>query len=888
MTTPFTPEALTQLRQQAERLAQAQPMDLVQVLLLFKTLKRADDFDTARRLLGKALAQPNIPPELSLKLTQSLALCTYKDENLGSERRFGDALALLDIIGLRDPACHDKETLGLGGAIYKRMWQSSGQLEHLYAALAFYRAGWTADAANDLGWCGVNAAFVLDLLAHRDTVVAARDGRQASQAAYWQAQATALREDMQTRLPELIAAAGRQDDYWCIAALAEVRFGLRQYAAAGDLLALAAAAQPQSWERQSTVVQLARLAYMQDALPPQEGSPLTEWHAAWQALQRLAGNDIGAVVHARRGKVGLGLSGGGFRAALYHLGVMARLAECDMLRSVETLSTVSGGSIMGAHYYLMLRQLLRTRPDDQLRREDYIALMDTLIRDTVKGVSHNLRMRALLNPIRNLRMVFDKGYSRSMRMGELYEHWLFSSVKDDQHSTKPRCLRDLIVAPFGDADFRPRSGNWRRLAKVPNLMLNTTSLNSGHNWHFTARWMGEPPGLTGDEIDMNSRYRRVYYEQAPTKALKDYPLACAVAASSCVPVMFEPLPVQGLYGAQTVRLVDGGVHDNQGMGALQDDDCEVILCSDASGQMGSEPEPVNSMMGVFARTETILQDRVRGSQYREVHARANSGALKGLFFVHMRQGLQESAVNYTGSGDPEAPAPATGCTAYGVDRELARQLAAVRTDLDSFSEVECCALMAAGYQVTRQALFDLDAAHQRTGSPGTWCDFDVRAAPATGPGGASRWLFAPLIPLLAMPPDSPDSRRADLGLQLAGAKVQFGRVWGLVPELGYLRDGLAVVAIGMLLWWLVGHWGQPVALAWGSSVGKLTITLLIAVGALFVPAVKYLDPRSATRNVILGALTAVFGSLGSALHLVLFEPLMRRRGKLERLLKLKA
>ena len=40
-------------------------------------------------------------------------------------------------------------------------------------------------------------------------------------------------------------------------------------------------------------------------------------------------------------------------------------------------------------------------------------------------------------------------------------------------------------------------------------------------------------------------------------------------------------------------------------------------------------------------------------------------------------------------------------------------------------------------------------------------------------------------------------------------------------------------------------------------------------------------------NVILGALTAVFGSLGSAIHLVLFEPLMRRRGKLERLSKLK-
>ncbi len=886
MTTPFTPEALTQLRQQAERLARAQPIDLDQVLSLFKSLKRADDFATARRLLGLALAQPGIAPEMTRRLTQSLALSTYKDESQGSESRFRQALALLDGIGLRDPACHDKETLGLGAAVYKRMWESGGQLEHLHAALAFYRAGWTSDAANDLGWCGVNAAYVLDLLAHRDKRVAARDGREPSQAAAWLDQARALRQDMQARLPGLIAAAGQQADYWCIATLAEVAFGLRQYPAAGDLLAQAAATQPEPWARQSTLVQLARLAHMQDLALPGDAEPPSQWHPGWTALQRLAADDIRAVVQARRGKVGLALSGGGFRAALYHLGVMARLAECDMLRGVETLSTVSGGSIVGAHYYLLLRQLLRTRPDDQLQRQDYIALVDRLIRDTVKGVSHNLRMRALLNPVLNLRMVFDKGYSRSMRIGELYERWLFSSVKDDQHSGRRRRLRDLIVAPFGDADFRPRSGNWRRLAKVPNLMLNTTSLNSGHNWHFTARWMGEPPGLTGDEVDMNGRYRRVYYEQAPTRALQDYPLAYAVAASSCVPVMFEPLPLQGLYPGQTVRLVDGGVHDNQGMGALQDDDCEVILCSDASGQMGSEPAPAHSAMGVFARTESILQDRVREAQYSQVRSRADSGALKGLFFVHMRQGLQEPAINYSGSGDPEAPPQAGGCTAYGVDRELARLLAEVRTDLDSFSEVECCALMASGYQVTRQALLDLDSAHQASGAAGTWCDFDVQAPPASGISGAPRWLFAPLLPLLALPPDSRNAQRTDLARQLAGAKVQFGRVWGQVPALGWLRDGLAVAVIAWLLWWLVGHWGQPVTLAWGSSVGKLTLAALITVGALFSPAIKYLDPRSALRNFVLGTLTALLGSLASVLHLALFEPLMRRRGRLVRLLKL--
>ena len=55
-------------------------------------------------------------------------------------------------------------------------------------------------------------------------------------------------------------------------------------------------------------------------------------------------------------KMGLALSGGGFRASIYHIGVLAALAERDMLRHVEVLSCVSGGSILGTYYYLLLRK----------------------------------------------------------------------------------------------------------------------------------------------------------------------------------------------------------------------------------------------------------------------------------------------------------------------------------------------------------------------------------------------------------------------------------------------------------------------------------------------------------------------------------------------------
>ena len=51
-------------------------------------------------------------------------------------------------------------------------------------------------------------------------------------------------------------------------------------------------------------------------------------------------------------RIGLALSGGGFRAAAYHLGVLKRLEEFGVLASIEALSTVSGGSITGALYAL--------------------------------------------------------------------------------------------------------------------------------------------------------------------------------------------------------------------------------------------------------------------------------------------------------------------------------------------------------------------------------------------------------------------------------------------------------------------------------------------------------------------------------------------------------
>jgi predicted acylesterase/phospholipase RssA len=78
-------------------------------------------------------------------------------------------------------------------------------------------------------------------------------------------------------------------------------------------------------------------------------------------------------------------SGGGLRASFIHLGLLARLAECDILRSVEAISCVSGGSIVGAHYYLLMQQLLETKRDEEITKQDLIDLVHTLIKQFRDG-----------------------------------------------------------------------------------------------------------------------------------------------------------------------------------------------------------------------------------------------------------------------------------------------------------------------------------------------------------------------------------------------------------------------------------------------------------------------------------------------------------------------
>jgi predicted acylesterase/phospholipase RssA len=868
-----------------------------QLKSLIKDLKAKFEFALGRKIL--ALARTSDPG--NTWIIQQMALCTYKDEELMPVSRYADALALLEQIGLRDPdsAVTSKkiesktlpETLALAGAVYKYKWSYSGQLEDLHHSLAYYRSAWEHDPEIDQGYGGTNAAYILDIFASRSRTIAVRSGRdpnKAEEVTELEEKATKLREHMKgivQKLSEKEPDLERQ--YWYQVTMAEIHFGLGEYEQAGGWLTKAKIAD--DWQRQTTFKQLVSIARLHGYDLPEEETDPTAWEPVWRALYQFLGEDTERALTCYRGKVGLALSGGGFRASLFHLGVLARLAEMDVLRSVEVLSTVSGGSIVGAHYYLEVQKLIQEEPDKKISRQDYNDIVNRLVRRFLRGVQCNPRTRTLSNLFKNIRMIYSKEYSRSHRIGELYEKELYNVIgknetKEEKH-TEPRSMPELLITPAeyktANEPFKPKFLNWKRRAKVPVLLLNTTSLNSGHSWHFTGRWMGEPPGSVSTDIDLNERYRRLWYEQAPKVEHRNYRLGYAVAASACVPGLFEPLTLDGLYPGRTVRLVDGGVHDNQGVEALLDEGCTLVLCSDASGQMGDQKRPANSLIGVPLRSNGILMDRVREAEYQNLRARVDSHALEGMFFVHMKKGLETLPIDWIDCQDPTKPPAKSMCTTdYGVDKDLQLKLSAIRTDLDSFTEVEAYALMSSGYLMTEHEFKELDRKHRDDGEPGTWGDFDINAK-------RGDWPFLALESIMRLPEHSSDARRAELGRHLdIGASLVF-KVWKLSKALRVLSYLIGATLLLLVVRYVANHWDDTITKTLSLPIGGTVLVLLIIIGSTLYPILKWLRPQQAARSYLWKAVVAFGGWILANIHVHIFDRIFLKYGRLERVLKLK-
>ena len=79
--------------------------------------------------------------------------------------------------------------------------------------------------------------------------------------------------------------------------------------------------------------------------------------------------------------------------------------ETGLLSRVEVISTVSGGSIVGAAYYLRLRRLLNEKADEDITGDDYMDLVTEVCGLLRNAVRKDIRGRLLANPLKNAEML---------------------------------------------------------------------------------------------------------------------------------------------------------------------------------------------------------------------------------------------------------------------------------------------------------------------------------------------------------------------------------------------------------------------------------------------------------------------------------------------------
>jgi predicted acylesterase/phospholipase RssA/tetratricopeptide (TPR) repeat protein len=850
------------------------PPDINVPLELVKGLKDLKKFAIARRLLEKIrpLYNPKASDEQRRLMTQQFALCTYKDPDLAADEKFDTALGILREIGdLR--AITDQETLGLAGALHKYRFEALGQKPDLERSLSYYLRGYEIGPAKDFGYTSINAAFVLDLLARQEADDARQAGTESQTAKDRQAQARKIREELVDALPPMQYAPGSNLSrrWWFQVTVAEAFFGLARYDEAAYWLQKGKTrGVVEDWEYESTARQLASIARLHG--PVEWNATAMEASPAWAVIKNFLGGYEAGVRSAFIGRVGLALSGGGFRASLFHIGVLARLAELDVLRHVEALSCVSGGSIIGAHYYLELRKLLHTKEQKDITRADYIAMVQRIERDFLAGVQRNIRTRMLAGFKSNFKMflpMFFPNFSRTEYTGKLIEDEIFSKVQDrDATGQRERRLNKLTIQPIDEPEnleFSPKDQNWRRAVKVPILVLNATSLNTGHNWQFTATWMGEPPVGVDSKVDANYRLRRMYYDKQAPEKYKDFPLGHAVAASAAVPGLFEPLNLPGLYPDKIVRLVDGGVHDNQGVSSLLEQGCLVMLVSDASGQMDTVDKPGNGVLSTLLRSNSVLQARVRVAQYHDLDARRTSALLRSLMFLHLKKDVESAPVDWENCQDPIQPKPINVLTSFGVLKTVQRKLADIRTDLDSFHDIEAFALMTSGYRMATR-----------------WFEDNTNHGFPQLPPVETDWRFLSVETPMKMAADGFARQHNELIRLLKVSNCLAFKVWKLVPALKIVGFAILALLAIAILW--AAFFRQDINLI---TLRELVV-MALAAGAAYIVGenlVRVVRFRDTLQQILIG-LGMCFGGVAIArLHLWFFDPLYLKLGKVEQLKK---
>jgi predicted acylesterase/phospholipase RssA len=225
-------------------------------------------------------------------------------------------------------------------------------------------------------------------------------------------------------------------------------------------------------------------------------------------------------------KLGLALSGGGFRASLYHLGLARFLRDAGILPKVTHITSVSGGSIFAAHLVLNWARYNGSVNDFDGGAAEFLRFIRMDVRNRV------LRRFPFLVPVRLARRLFGYSNRRLTLTGLLEKHY-------EAHL-------------YGDTSLF-------ELPENPVLHILATNVSEGCLCSFNRHGIFMMRRHSLSRVRIN----RIHAGLAT--------VAMAVTASSAFPGLFPPLELMGMdvgakggeFGRQA--FTDGGVYDNLGV-----------------------------------------------------------------------------------------------------------------------------------------------------------------------------------------------------------------------------------------------------------------------------------------------------------------------------------
>ncbi len=253
LTAPTAPAAAPANAASSAASSQAGAPDptLSTLMSTFAALKGSSQFAAARDVLKAAHA---LSPVDSYVI-QQLALTTYKAKQPDPVTALNDAKKILET--LCPHATSDPETLGLWGAIHKRLWELGSNRADLDEAIQSYEKGFYVK--NDY-YNGINVAFLLNL---RASISPPADA-----IADW-VDAERIRKRVIATCEMAIAESpvGGDDLYWMEASIAEAWLGLGDKAKHDASLARAFSFAGAGWMKDSTTEQLGKLSALLETSP---------------------------------------------------------------------------------------------------------------------------------------------------------------------------------------------------------------------------------------------------------------------------------------------------------------------------------------------------------------------------------------------------------------------------------------------------------------------------------------------------------------------------------------------------------------------------------------------------------------------------------------------